>query len=316
MFELLFVLSAFTTGMTTVSDVDDSIIEEFDQAFLLAYTEMGHAQELVTYKKDLKSKQITIPKYSQLALVTSALTESDDPDSVALVDSNVTLTPAEYGAAVTRTKLASLQTGGVADSAAAKLVGINAARSMSKLALLALDASSNGLTVDNVAAGSLTDSNIATADELGQLYNKLSRANVPPLVGGHYVFVCHDDVAHDLREETGTGGFVDVNKYSNVMPILQNEIGMLKGFRIVVDNLCTLTADGGNAAVDLYNSYALGYNALGLAISDPVHMVLSGSFDKLKRFINVGWFGVFQYKIVEQDALWLFQSASSVGSNT
>ena len=90
---------------------------------------------------------------------------------------------------------------------------------------------------------------------------------------------------------------------------------MYKGFRIVIDNLSTIYTDGGDTTTDVYASYAIGFNAFGDGQSKPVEMRATGPFDKLARFVNLGWYGVLQYKIIDQDALWTIESASSVGDN-
>ena len=41
----------------------------------------------------------------------------------------------------------------------------------------------------------------------------------------------------------------------------------------------------------------------------------AGPFDKLNRFVNIGWKGALEYKIVDDDALILGTCASSVGAN-
>lgn len=315
-FLLLNVLADFTTGMTSVSDVDDSIIEEWDKAFTIAYDEMGQALQYVTYKKQIGSKQISIPRYDNMSLATTPLTDKEDLDSEVLSDSDVTLTPAEYGNVVTKTLLASMQTGGIVDSAAAKLVAINMGRTENKLALLAADASTNIRRVNGRATtGEVLVGDIASGTELGILYNKLRRASVPPLAGNKFVFICHDDVAHDLREESGAGSWQDINKYTSSEPILSGEIGTYKGFKIVTDMLSLLSEDAGDSNVDVYTSYAIGFNALGWAVSKPGTLRISGPFDKLGRFLNVGWFALEQFKIIEQQALWTLQSSSSIGSN-
>jgi N4-gp56 family major capsid protein len=199
--------------------------------------------------------------------------------------------------------------------AAARLVGINMGRTLDKLALLAAEASSNSLTVDGGAASALAASDVMTVAFLNKIYNKLARGSVPALAEGMYIAVLHDDVIHDLREATGAGSWQDINKYSSSVEVLKNEVGSLGGFRIVRNNHCTITADEGETAVDTYKSVFMGFNALGKAVSKEAGMVMTGPFDKLNRFVNVGWHGVLKYGIVDQDALWVGVTASSVGSN-
>lgn len=309
-------MADFTTGMTSIANVDDSIVQEFDQQFLIANAQEQIMDQFASYKKSIGAKSIDLPKYEQLSLATTALTDKEDPASEALVDSKVTLTPAEYGNVVTTTKIANVQTGGTSDRAAARLVGINAGRTQDKLAILSLDASTNVLYPGAVASeAALVAGDIAAAELLNRAYNKLARSSVGGLVGGDYVAVMHDDVIHDLRESSAAGSWLDVNKYAMPGEVLKNELGMYRGFRIVRDNHSTLTADAGAGTVDSYRSYFMGFNAFGKAVSQEVELKLTGPFDKLARFLNMGWVGCFQYKIVEQDALWMGVTSSSVGAN-
>lgn len=307
---------AFTTNLSGTAQVDDSLVLAFDQQFIIAAAEMGVLDQFVQYKKDIGAKSIQLTKYNQLALATTPLTETDDVVSEAMSDSQILITPQEYGMAVTKTALASLQSGGKIDLAAAKLVGMNMGRSQDALAAAALDASGNVLTANAGAENTLAATDVATVAFLNKLYNKLARANIMPLADGFFVLVCHDDVIYDIRNATGAGSWMDINKYRDSTPILKNEVGNLAGFRIVRDNLATLTVNGGAApGVDVYNMYAMGFNGLGKGEIQEPGGVLSGPFDKLGRFVNVGWKGCFNYKIVDQDAVWLGQVASSIGAN-
>jgi N4-gp56 family major capsid protein len=306
---------AFTTVMTTAADVDDSIVLEFDQQFIVQSAQEAVMDQFVSYKKSLNSKSIQLPKYDRLALSTTPLVESDDVASEALVDSQILLTPAEYGNVVTRTKLAQLQSGGTADLAAARLVGLNAGRSTDKLAVLAAEASTNELFSGQTSEGAITATDVMSPSFLNKIYNKLSRDSVMPLSDGMYVAVMHDDQIHDLREGAGSGSWQDINKYSRPEEVLRNEVGQIAGFKIVRNNNITVNADAGLGAVDTYNALCMGFNALGKAESQGLELRLTGPFDKLARFVNVGWHWVGQYKIVDQDAMYLGTSASSVGAN-
>ena len=308
----------FTNGMTTTAQVDDSIVEEFEAQFLLSYAEMGELDAFASWKRDINAKSIDIPRYDQLSLATTPLTEDEDPDSEALADSKVNLQPEEYGKVVTTTKLANLQAGGKPDLAAAQLVGMNMARTEAKLFLLAADASANVLFPGAVGSeGALTDSDVMDSSTMNRVYNKLSRTSVPglPSAGGDYVMIAHDDVIHDIRDGAGAGTWQDLHKYSLPGEALKNEVGMYRGFRVVRNNLATLTADGGSGTVDSYTSYFVGFNGIGKAVGQDPRMVISGPFDKLQRFLNVGWLGCMKYGIVQPDAVYLVKSASSVGAN-
>jgi N4-gp56 family major capsid protein len=308
-------MADFTTVMTSTGEVDDSIIEEFDRQFIVAAADEGVMDQFVSYRKAVDGKSVEFPKYAQLSLQTSPLLEKEDPASEALSDSQIIFTPAEYGNVVTTTKLSNLQSGGRADLAAARLTGINGQRSLDKLAILAAEASSNELTPGGVGEGALTASDVMTASFLNELYNKLARASIAPLSEGMYVAVMHDDQIFDLRDSAGSGSWQDINKYARPEEVLRNEVGMISGFRIVRDNNVTINTDAGAATVDSYHAICMGFNALGKAESSPLMQRITGPFDKLGRFVNIGWHWVGEYGIVDQDALYLGTTASSVGAN-
>ena len=309
-------MADFKVQLTGTAEVDDSIRQEFDTEFRLAFSEQGAASQFSTLKRDIGAESISLPKYEQLSLATTPLLEREDKDSEGLVDSKVIITPQEYGNVVTTTKLANLQTGGMVDRAAARLVGINAGRTRNKLATLAMDLGTNVLLGGSAASvGAITAGDTADATLLGKAFSKLARKNVPTLGGGDYFMIAHDDVIHDIREQSGSNSFVDAHKYALPEALLRNEVGMYKGFRVIRDNLSTISVDAGDAGVDVYNSYCIGFNALGEALSQDIRMVATGPFDSLGRFVNMGWHGCMNYKIIDQDALVVLKTASSVGDN-
>jgi N4-gp56 family major capsid protein len=305
----------FTINLSGTAQVDDSVRAEFDAEFRVALAEQGAAAQFASIKKDFEAESISLPKYDQLGLAVTPLVETDDVDSEAMVDSKVLVNPKEYGKVVTTTKLASLQTAGMADRAAARLVGINAGRTDNKLAILALDASTNRIYSNAGGEAAITASDIMTGTLMGTAFNKLARKEAIGVANGDYVMLAHDDVIHDLREATGAASWIDVHKYALPETALRNEVGMYKGIRVVRDNLTTIKTDAGVGGVDVYISHVLGFNAFGKGTSHDIEMRATGPYDKLNRFVNLGWYGVFEYKIVEQDALWSIYSASSVGQN-
>lgn len=306
----------FTLNMTQSANVDDSLVKEFDQQFIVAAAEQGIMNQMVSYKRAISAEDLKLPKYSQLALAETPLDEDEDVTSEALVDAPILFTPAEYGNVVTRTNLASLQTGGTVDRAAARLVGENMGRSYDRLAVLAAEASTNELfggTAASEAALAATD--VMDTTLLNKIYNKLRRQKVPFFSNGLYAAVLHSDQVYDLKNSVGAGSWQDINKYARPEDVLRGAVGVLGGFMIMEDNHISINADV-SGTVDSYHGLFMGFNALGLVESQPGQMAITGPFDKLGRFLNVGWKGTFQYKIVDQDAMYLGTTASSVGANS
>ena len=145
----------------------------------------------------------------------------------------------------------------------------------------------------------------------------MRRNKIQPLIGTGFVALMHPDIVSDLRNVAAAGDWVDVAKYSNLQLVLQNEVGFFKGFKIIEDANVTINTDAGSTTTDTYHSIFMGYNALGYAesVSNAPHPTLVGETDKLNRFAHFGWYGVFKYGIIEQNAIWVVTSASSFGSN-
>jgi hypothetical protein len=118
----------------------------------------------------------------------------------------------------------------------------------------------------------------------GRLYNKLARTNTPPIFGGLYVGIAHDDVLYDLRNDTATGAWVDVGKYASPESVLRNEVGMYAGIRWLRSGNATVTSDGGAGTVDTYSTNVVGYNALGRADTIAPSIKITGPFDVLGQY--------------------------------
>jgi N4-gp56 family major capsid protein len=312
-------MADFTTGIMKVGDVDDSIVLEFSTLVTLLSTPELVATQVANIDGELNGKSMQFSKYSNLA-VPSALSDGVDPDSVTLVDSAVTLTPAEEGLVVTKTALGSFQTGGKVDVAAAQLVARNAGQTLDYRAITALDAFGGTTIYPNgaTAVGNLTTADVLDKTFAGRLYNKLARANTPGLVGGTYFGIAHDDCLHDLREDTANGAWTDVSKYTDLASVLTGEIGMYKGIRWLRSGNATVTSNV-NGTIDGYTINVVGFNALGMAKrasqAGMFEVRITGPFDKLARFINVGWYSLIVFDTIDANNQIQGKCASSVGAN-
>ena len=295
--------------MTTTTSVNDSVITLWDKAVILTYTPELVADQLATIRTVIGAKVIDFTIYTNLS-VPSALTEDQDATSAALADSAATLTPAEEGNVVTRTMLSSFQTDGKVDIAAAQLVGRNMGVTQDYRAVAALEAFTTTIIYPN---GATAASNLSTADNLdhkfaNRLYNKLARKNCMGINGAYYG-IAHEDCLFDLRDS-----LTPVKQYQDLTSVLQNEVGFAAGIRWLRSSNVTVTSDS-SGTIDSYKVNVVGANALGKAVSMEPHPVISGPFDKLLRFLNVGWYGCFVYGSIDTNQQVQGIVASSVGSN-
>lgn len=310
-------MADITQVVTGGIELDDNAITEFDTQFLLSQRADGIVDQFVSLKRDIDAKSIDITRYGQMPLNTTPLNEREEIESTALEDEEILLTPAQHGDVVTTTELNNLQSGGQTNTAAAQLVGINAGRVMNRLGLLALDVSTRVL----FGGGAVSVVTVAVGDEMTpdimeKSFNGLSGKNSIglPQAGGDFVSLMHDNVIASIRSGTAVGSWQDTNKYAIPGEILKNEVGQFKGFRVVRDNLSTIEVGAGAGGIDVYTSYFLGFNALGKALSQDVTQVIT-MFDKLNRFLNVGWKATVKYLIIEQEALVISKTSKSPNSD-
>lgn len=300
--------------ISTATAFDHSLILLMDQAFIVEAQDAIVIDMLIDYERDIGAKSIDLTKFAKLDRATTPLTDGTDPDRVTMVDTKVTLTPAEYGRAVGRTLLASLQTGGKADLGTARVVAQNMVETLNAVGLIAGEAGTN----IRLANGAASEAAIVAADtiqlaDLKYVHNRLSRANIMKFGLDMYVAVAHPDVISDIAD---LSDFKDVMLYADTTSLIKNEVGSYAGFRWVSTSGVSVNADAGAGAVDTYHTQFMGQNAMGRAVSKDPTMVISGPFDTLGRILNVGWLGVLQYRIIDQDAHWIITSSSSYGSNT
>lgn len=256
--------------------------------------------------------------WSDLSLATTALTETVDVDAVGLSDSQVTVTPAEYGNAILVTLRLRTDTMVIGfDADAANIVSENMVKTIDRLARTALD---GGTNVDYVTAASeaaITASNIITANEVRQKHAELRAANARPWSGSYYGAVIHPHVAYDLKRETGDAAWLAPHiNGGDAGAVYSNEIGSFAGFRFLESPDTYLGADAGSGAVDTYTTYFYGSECLAEAESIPPHMVMGPVTDKLKRFQPLGWHAYLGFDTFREAALRRLLSASSIGANT
>lgn len=307
-------MADFHATQTDNTSVGDSIISLWNQATLFEAQYELVCDQFAT-KKTGMGGIMYFPRFAQMTPNTTALTDSVDPASTEVTDTAVSLTATEYGDVITYNIKAELQSGRVSE-AATKLIGHSMGSSLDKIAMTRLESFSTTVIYPNSATSAATCglSDVLDRKFAGRLYNKLARKNIPGVVGGAYAGIAHDDNLFDLRQDAGNGNWVSVNQYSNLTNVLTNEVGMFEGIRWFRSKNVTVTANS-NGTIDTYKVEVLGANALGKFSNQEARIVISGPFDPLLRFYNVGWLWVGEYGVIDTDNMVQGVCASSVGAN-
>jgi len=274
---------------------------------------------------------VTFTTFNDIAEATSTLTETSDVTAVALSDSQVTVTLAEYGNAVSTTaKLRGTSFLDV-DAAAANIVGYNAGISVDSVIR---DVLAGGTNVVYGGGGSTTPSSRTTiqaediieANDVRKIVAALRKANAVSFNGMYMAFI-HPDVSYDLRRETGVASWRDPHVYSDPANIYNGEVGAFEGVRFIETPRAKLfedASDGAGAAgnIDVYCTHIMGRQALAKAHSivdgnGPFPRVVRGPVtDTLMRFQPIGWYWLGGYGRFREASLRRVESCSSIGANS
>lgn len=275
-------------------------------------------------------QSITMERYQDLAVATAPLSENADPDAVAMGNPTpVTLTLAEYGNPVLRTRKLSLFSITDVDPAIANIVAFNAADSVDTIVQTQLRGGSNLI---QVKAGATTYVTNATSATVGTtmaatdiLVSKQIRLGVAKLRTGKVVprkdslYWCgiHPEVSHDLRAETGAAAWRDPHNYSAVGNVWAGEIGAYEGAYFIESPRCFNAVDAGTGdnTVRRFRTYLAGQQALAEAVADEFHIVAGPITDKLMRFRPLGWYGVAGWARYREEALVRIETSSSIDSS-
>ena len=267
--------------------------------------------------------------YDNMAQATSALTETSDVTAVALGDSTVVVTLAEYGnAVITTAKLRGTSFLNV-DADAANIIGYNMVDSIDKLVSNVANAGTNVIYAQG-SMGSRPTSRVGIADaatfgaqEGRQAVAELRTASAPGFENGNYIGLVHPDVSYDLREQTAVTDVIQYQIRQEGAAVRNGSIGVFGGIEWIENPRAPILDDAGaTGTTNVYQTLVAGRQALAKAFSrapgfgeDP-SVVFGPVTDTLRRFHPVGWYHLVGHAIFRQAALQRIESSSSIGDNT
>jgi N4-gp56 family major capsid protein len=184
-------------------------------------------------RQSIPGSTVTLQRYVDLAANTTALTETTDPDAVAMsTPTNVNITLAEYGNSVLVTRALELFSLADVDPAIANIIAYNLADSIDSIAMTTLRGGTQKIfggsatSTATVAAASTIDS-----ADVRKVVAKLRAAKAVARKGSLYWTGIHPEVSHDLRAESSSGqGWLLPNQYGSSQDrIWAGEIGNYEG---------------------------------------------------------------------------------------
>lgn len=264
----------------------------------------------------MPGSSVVFSLYQDLAAATSTLSETVDPNAVALSDVNtVTVTLNEYGNTVLNTRKLGEFAFSDVDPAIANIVAYNMADSIDKLVVSTLITGTNVIYAGtgNTATSGITATDVIEGEYIRKAVAKMRAGNAIPREGMLYAAYMHPEVAHDLRSETGSLSFEDIRKYTdpNVGNILNATTGVYGG-AYVVETPRAYTANDGTTSAKVYRTIIAGQQALAEATAVEPGVVIGPVVDKLMRFRPVGWYSLQGWAIYRNDALYRIESGSSI----
>jgi N4-gp56 family major capsid protein len=266
----------------------------------------------------MPGSSVVFQLYTDLSAVTGTLTETVDPDSVALGNTtNVSVTLNEYGNAAIATRKLELFSLSDVDPAIADIIAYNMADSIDNFAQTVLRGGSNviysggGTTTTGVTGGS-----VITSANIRRAIAKLRSNKAVPRVGELYWVGIHPEVSHDLRAETGAGGWREAHVYneSGAGNLWPGSIGVYEGAMFVESPRLYNATDGASGTTRVFRTILAGKQALAEAVAEEPHVVIGPVTDKLMRFRPIGWYGVLGFARYREAALYRIESTSSINN--
>ena len=185
-------------------------------------------------RQSIPGSTVVLQKYVDLAQKTSTLSETVDPDAVALsTPTTVAITLNEYGNSVLVTRALELFSLADVDPAIANIIAFNLADSIDAVAMETLRGGSNVIYSGNTATSTATMTAAGTIDsaDVRKVVAKLRSNKAVARKGSLYWAGIHPEVSHDLRAESSSGqGWLLPNQYGSSQDrIWAGEIGNYEG---------------------------------------------------------------------------------------
>ena len=196
-------------------------------------------------RQSIPGSSVVLQRYVDLTQTTASLTETVDPDAVAMATPTyTTITLVERGNAVLVTRALELFSLADVDPAIANIIAFNMADSLDTVAQNVLADRASGSIINGTAnagttnvlyagsattSGSLTSSDVFTSALARKVTAKLRSNKAIPRKGSLYWAGIHPEVSHDLRAETGVGSWRQPHEYQSNDAIWAGELGTYEG---------------------------------------------------------------------------------------
>jgi N4-gp56 family major capsid protein len=245
-------------AITAVANLDQTIVAKYEKSYyLIAAKQPGIWGQFIDWQPPIPEdggggSSFDFPVFGEsYDPVESALSETADVTPVYIEDSNVTVTPAEYGFTGGITKLARWQSRVNLPKIHGELMALHRMRSIDRIIRRAAcgrgsSAPTNKYHIDaSVAMVNLTTGDSITLAWLDELVAQAESQGIEPRDGTNFVAVIHPLVEYDLRQ---LNAWLYPGYYVVPDNLYKNEVGMMGRVRFVKSPLGRLHLGSGTAA--------------------------------------------------------------------
>lgn len=306
---------------TTTSNLSDvvrtaysrHVLFQFDQT--LVFDQMAQVRWSEDDKDPMPGSSVVFTIFNDMADATTPLTETDDVDSVAISESQVSVSLTEYGNATTSTRKLKVFAYTDVGADSFKLVGRNMGSSIDALARAPAQAGTNVKYVGQTSRSAITASNVLTPAIADEIIAKLQDLNTEPFDDGYFRVVARAAPLYNFKQTTGDATWRTAQVYQDLPKLKGTDIGEWGGARWIQTAKAPMWANAGAGipAVNVYGVIFFGKQGIGKAMGVEPHVVVSGPFDKLQRFVHIGWYAIVGYGRVRENSLYRVECASSIG---
>lgn len=301
------------TSTSALSNIVQPAVDQYIRAELRHQPMLRAIADTRPVQVNMPGSSVALYIHGDLAPATTPLSETADPDAVALPNPTaVTLTPNEYGNATISTLKVNATSFFDVDPYQRDAVMWNMRDTLDKLVYTVLGAGDNAIySGGNAATDDLTTGDVLTADDVRRAVTRLRSNAAPGKRGDLYWAGVHPDVSADLRTESGAGSWQDLHKYAAPGEFWPGTIGVFEGAVFVESARLTSTTNANATPVDVYKTIFAGREALAEGVVVEPEVRIGVVPDKLNRFFPLGWYGYLGWTIFRQKCLYRVESASN-----
>lgn len=222
----------------------------------------------------------------------AAITEGTNPTSITWGATAYSSGPAQYGILVQVSDLLTHNSAIEVVDSASRQVRLALARMVDTAIATVVNSGTNGVIY---AGGKTSRATLAAGDLLTQTdmiravkYLRSSNAaGVRPFSGQYYAAVIHPQVEGDLMQNTQTGAFVDVGRYTSVDDLREGKMGDFRGVRY----LSSAYQSYFNSSTNVFPTTLVGEQSFGWGYFQeptPILVTTADSNNPLNLYTSIG----------------------------